>query len=294
MKVLIVGASGLVGSHCYQFFMSKGFECIGTHINYVTPNTVYFNPSSSDFDKNIQSLNFVPDIIVHCGALTNVDYCELHPEESYESTVLSAINLASYCKNSNCKLVYLSTDYVFDGLEGPYGEDSAVNPINVYGQHKLMAENYLRGLGNFIIARITNVYGEEARAKNFIERLLIWLQTNENKVISLPYDQFATPIYAGDIARMLFNLLIDNKFGIYHLSSTDYYTRYQLAAKIKASFTENVSVVITSNSTDSLKQPAKRPLRGGMLNNKFIMEYPEFMFTSVDTYISNYIKKDKL
>ncbi|MDI9363518.1 MAG: SDR family oxidoreductase [Flavobacterium sp.] len=291
MKILIVGASGLVGSHCYKFFTSKGFETLGTHVNFSTEYTIHFNPSESQFEINVCLSGFKPNVIVHCGALTNVDYCETNEEDSYISTVQSVINLVGYCKVNNCKLIYLSTDYVFDGQKGPYTEDADVNPINIYGKHKLIAEQHVSTLNNFIIARITNVYGEEARAKNFIERLLIWLTTNEKKVLNLPYDQFATPVYAGDIAKMLFNLLVDNKNGIYHLSSTDYCTRFQLAARVKGYFPNNESVQIASSSTHSLKQPAKRPLFGGMLSNKFIKEYPDFLFTSVDKYISDYIKK---
>lgn len=294
MKVLIVGASGLVGSHCYNFFSSNGDETIGTHVNFSTPDTVYFNPSESQFEDNLNLLGFKPDVIVHCGALTNVDYCELNQDESYASTVQSVINLVGYCKENKSKLVYISTDYVFDGILGPYTEEADVNPINIYGKHKLLAEQYVSTLDDFIIARITNVYGEEARAKNFIERLLVWLSTNENKILNLPYDQFATPVYAGDLARMLYNLVRDGKCGIYHLSSSDYYTRYQLANKIKSYFLLNTSVQIVSVATVSLGQAARRPLYGGLLNIKFILEYPDFAFTNVDEYVLNYLKRNKL
>jgi dTDP-4-dehydrorhamnose reductase len=285
MKILVIGASGLVGGHCYNVFKQNGWDVKGTHINYQTAYTSFFNPSDEDIDTNTILKDFDPNIIVHCGALTNVDYCETHEEESFHSTVESVNRLVAYCQQKDVHLVYISTDYVFDGVSGPYYEDAVVNPINVYGKHKYLAEQKVSTLKRHTIVRVTNVYGEEDRAKNFVERLVIWLTTGEEKKLNLPLDQFATPIYAGDIARMLLLLLQDGKRGIYHFGSTDYYTRVQLAEKVKSYYKENNYVKIVGVATAVLNQPAKRPLNGGLLNNKFSKEYPYFNFTSVDSYI---------
>lgn len=293
MKILIIGASGLVGSHCYSTFLNKGWQVLGTHVNFDTPNTFFVNPSVSLLQENEQIKSFRPDVIIHCGALTNVDYCEVNQVESYNSTVLSTKNIVEYCKETNTKLVYISTDYVFDGLIGPYRETEETNPINIYGKHKLQSENIVSQLDNYLITRITNVYGEETRAKNFTERLLIWLSENEEKNLQLPTDQFATPIYAGDIAKMLFMLIRDNKTGIYNLSSTDYFTRYQLAAKVISHFPSDISVKLLPVQTHILKQSARRPLFGGLLNIKFIEDYPDFIFTNIDNYILKYLNKTK-
>src|SRR5690606_41675199 len=83
-----------------------------------------------------------PDVIVHCGALTHVDYCETNQEESYQKTVVSTHNLVAIAKACGSRFVYLSTDYVFDGEHGPYRETDPVNPISIYGAHKLQAEQY--------------------------------------------------------------------------------------------------------------------------------------------------------
>ena len=285
MKVLVVGASGLVGSHCMTTFAKEGYEVIGTHFNFPTKGTVYYNPAKAE-TRNYDLNDFKPDVIIQCAALTNVDYCEEHPAESELSTIISTKELASYCIATNTKLVYISTDYVFDGSSGPYSEDAIANPINVYGKHKLEAERITNKIQNYIVARITNVYGEEARDKNFIARLLSWLRDNDHKDLLLPIDQFATPIYAGDIAEMLYLLIKDKKTGIYHLSSTDYYNRYILAQKVKSFFPNNASINIKGVQTTSLKQAAQRPLKGGLLNTKFVSEYPEFIFTNIDSYLT--------
>jgi len=290
MNILVIGASGLVGSHCLNYFAEKQLSVIGTHLKFETEKTFFFDPLSKDGFDFLNNNNFIPDTIIHCGALTNVDYCEENIDESYNLTVKSTKLVVEYCKSQNIKLVYISTDYIFDGFNGPYTENEIPNPSNVYGKHKLEAELIVQELKDYIIARITNVYGEEERSKNFIAHLLILIKSKTYKTFNLPYDQFATPIYAGDIARMLYLLISDRKKGIYNLSSTDYYNRYQLASKVKSYFSEADHLNLNPISTQSLQQKAKRPLSGGLLNNKFITEYPKFELTNVDAFILKTIK----
>lgn len=285
MKAFIVGASGLVGSHCLSVLKKNGWDVLGTHLNFPTVSTVQFNFLTDDLSQFFIDSNFHPDIIIHCAALTNVDYCENNIDESYEKTVVPTSKIVEYCCNRAICLAYISTDYVFDGKNGPYTEDSVVNPLNVYGKHKLESEELVSTLSNHLILRITNVYGEEDRAKNFISRLIEDLKNNVSKDLNLPYDQFATPIYAGDIARMVLKLVADGKKGIYHFSGTDYYNRYQLAAKVLTYFQNNRVLTIKPVKTLNSNQAALRPLNGGLLNIKFINEYPEFTFENVDSFI---------
>lgn len=290
MKVLVIGASGLVGSHCLKYFKEKDVEVIGTYRNFKTEGTYFFDPLEENCFGFLEKINFKPELIVHCGALTNVDYCEEHQEESENLTLTSTKVIADYCKKNSTRLVYISTDYVFDGLNGPYSEDEKTNPINVYGKHKLEAEWVAEKIESCIIARITNVYGEEERSKNFIAYLLSVIHSGMEKNFNLPFDQFATPIYAGDIARMIYLLVMDDKKGVYHLASTDYYNRYQLAKKVKSYFMNASHLLLEPISTQSLQQKAKRPLNGGLLNIKFTREYPQFEYTNVDAFILKNIK----
>ena len=285
MKVLVIGASGLVGAHCLRYFNHKNIEVIGTYRNYKVANTFFFDPSLENCFDFLTEKDFKPDHIVHCGALTNVDYCEDNQIESYNLTVRSTEVIADFCKKNKIKLIYLSTDYVFDGGTGPYSETEVTNPINVYGKHKLEAEKIVKESGNFIIARITNVYGEEDRSKNFIAHLISVINSGTVKTFKLPFDQFATPIYAGDIAKMIYLLVSENKKGIYNLSSTDYYSRYQLAKKVKSFYSKASNLNLESVSTKFLNQRARRPLNGGLLNIKFSNEFPNFDYMNIDKFI---------
>jgi dTDP-4-dehydrorhamnose reductase len=187
-------------------------------------------------------------------------------------------------------MVYISTDYVFNGDAGPYNENDTPNPINAYGKHKLLAEQFvLKSILDSLVLRITNVYGDEARGKNFIARIVQQCQQEKPFCLKLPYDQFATPINAQDIARAMFYLINDKKTGIYHLASTDYMNRVELATRTLSYF-PHAQCSMESIDTVTLKQNAKRPLIGGLLKIKFTTEYPTFIFTNVDDYLRSIVK----
>ncbi|HMN32858.1 MAG: SDR family oxidoreductase [Chitinophagaceae bacterium] len=290
MKVFISGASGLVGGNCFQYFKEMKWDVVGTHFNYATPNTFYFNTLDLENENNFQLKKFQPDVIVHCGALTHVDYCENHKEESYEKTVISTKNLIKIAALIQAKLVYISTDYVFDGKDGPYKETDATNPLSVYAKHKLEAEQIvLNASEKHLVLRITNVYGDEYRNKNFVSRIIHQCIQREKIILNLPYDQYASPVNAYDVARAMYQLLNDNQGGVFHIASTDYMNRVDLALRVLQYFPD-ADYQLSANDTNSLKQTAPRPLLAGLLKNKFSSLYPEFVFSNVDDYVSKVIE----
>ena len=285
MKVFIAGASGLVGSNCMKHFSQQGWDVKGSYFSYPTEGTVYYNTLEPENESNFDVIAYKPDIIVHCGALTHVDYCEEHEEESYQKTVQSTKNLIVLAKKCNACFVYISTDYVFDGKDGPYTEDAPVNPLSVYARHKLEAEQLaIKELQNTLVLRVTNVYGDEERGKNFIARIIDQCKNKQKLTLKLPYDQYATPANAWDIARAMFVLLRDEKNGIYHIGSTDFLNRVELALRVLQYFPDAEYDLIPL-STSELSQHAKRPLIGGFVKKKFSDEYPEFLFSNVDDYL---------
>ncbi|MBK7763984.1 MAG: sugar nucleotide-binding protein [Bacteroidetes bacterium] len=174
--------------------LQQGCEVLGTYFSYPTSDTVYFNTLNLLDEKNVDVAAFKPDVIVHCGALTHVDYCEANIEESYQKTVVSTKNLLALAKQLEAKLVFISTDYVFDGIDGPYDEAAAVNPLSVYAKHKLEAEQrVLADSTSHLVLRVTNVYGNEARNKNFVSRIIEQCINKQTLTLKLPFDQYATP-----------------------------------------------------------------------------------------------------
>lgn len=291
MNVLIIGASGLVGSNCLNYFKATtNWNVVGTYFSYQAKDTVYFDTLNLDNPANFDIESFNPDVIIHCGALTHVDYCEDHAEESFEKTVQSTKNIIELCNQHDAKMVFISTDYIFDGKSGPYEEDATPNALSVYGQHKLDAENLVRAnVPAHLILRITNVYGDEERGKNFIARVVQQIVDGKHLTLKVPSDQFATPINAHDIARCMQLLLGDNKTGVYNIASTDFMSRVQLCLGILKHY-PNATYDLLPTITSDLNQKADRPLMGGLINQKFMLEYPDFRFNTVDDYLSGKMK----
>lgn len=286
MKVLIVGASGLVGGNCLQLFNEKGeWEVAGTFYSYQARNTVFYDTLHPTNPMNFDVDGFAPDVVVHCGALTHVDYCEEHAVESHQKTVHSTLNIIELCRKHSARMVFISSDYVFDGAGGPYDESAPVNPLSVYGKHKLEAEELVREhIADHLIIRITNVYGDEERGKNFIARILDQIKKGQKLTLKLPGDQFATPVNAADVARCLYHLIRDRRKGTYHIASTDYMSRVQLSLRILEHF-PNAEYDLYVHTTEALGQKAARPLQGGLKNKKFMDHYPAFTFSTVDDYL---------
>jgi dTDP-4-dehydrorhamnose reductase len=286
MNILIIGASGLVGGNCLRYFGEQGTgQVVGTYFSYPARGTVFYDTLHPDNPENFDVDGFAPDVIVHCGALTHVDHCEDHPDESHQKTVLSTANIIKLCLKHQARLVFISTDYVFDGLDGPYDEGAPVNPLSVYGKHKLEAEDLVREkVEDHVIIRITNVYGDEERGKNFVSRILEQIRDKKRLTLKLPADQFATPVNAVDIARCLHLLIRDHQKGTFHIAGTDYMSRVQLALRILKHFPDAAYDLYTP-STEELQQKAARPLQGGLKNRKFMEYYPTFRYSTIDDYL---------
>lgn len=289
MKVFISGASGLVGGNCLRLFKGMEWDVVGSHRTFPTEGTVYFDTLNLSAKENFDLEAFAPDAIIHCGALTHVDYCESHEEESFEKNVTATENLLAIAQKCKAKFVFLSTDYVFDGKHGPYREEAPTHPLSVYGKHKLAAEKLIREqLEQYLILRVTNIYGNELRNKNFVARIVQQCMEGKKLTLKLPVDQFANPTNAFDIARVIATLLEADKNGIYHIGGTDYMNRVSLALRILQYF-PNASYALFSETTGQLQQAAKRPLAGGFVAAKFLSEFPDFQFSSVDQYLSGIV-----
>lgn len=285
MKVFIVGASGLVGSNCLRHFTAQGWEVMGSYFSYAQDGLVYYNTLEPGHALNFDIKGWNPDVIVHCGALTHVDYCETHEQESYIQTVESTKNIIRLAQECNARMVYLGTDYVFDGYKGPYAENAQVMPLSVYGRHKLIAElAVMNEAPKPLVLRVTNVYGDEARGKNFVARIVQQCKEGVKLTLKLPYDQYASPTNAADIARAMFLLLRDGHAGVFHIGGTDYMNRVQLALRVLKHFPDAQYDLIPMD-TAALQQPADRPLLGGFINQKFAKLYPDFLFSTVDDYL---------
>lgn len=286
MKTLIIGASGLVGSNCLKHFKQQNWDTIGTYFSYQAENTVFYDTLNPTNEENFNINEFQPEAMIHCGALTFVDYCETNEEESFQKTVQSTIHLVEKAKEVNAKFIYISTDYVFDGEAGPYKEDATPNPLSVYGRHKLEAENIVKNSGlDYIILRVAKVFGHEERQKNFVARMCATIEEKGELTWNGFTDQHTTAINAMDIAKVAHLLLRDGKSGIYHLGYGEYFNAYEMVLKIGNQYPDATKNVKPITKAD-FKQDADRPPLGGLSNEKILSEYPDFQFSTIEDYIA--------
>lgn len=264
-RYLVIGASGLVGEHLVNSLIENGQEIKATYHTTQIPDAEQLDLRQlSDVITLIKKSE--PSIVFLPAALTNVDYCESHPEQAHRINVAGVKNVVEASNSINAKLIYFSTDYIFDGTDGPYNEMAPANPINEYGRQKLIAEHYISLFAkNYLIIRTTVVYGWEHQEKNFVFRLINSLK--QGKTIQIPKDQIGTPTYAPDLAHKAITLANMDVKGVINLTGKDCISRYEFARNVADIFNLSSNLIIPV-STSELKQPAKRPLLAGLKTYK--------------------------
>jgi len=265
MRVLVVGASGLIGGIVAKLFKSSGHSVLGTYNSYAVEGLTRL-----DICERRQTISIVrsfhPDLIVHAAAMANADLCEVKRDLCYKVNVMGTQHLIDSARAVKAKLVYFSSDYIFDGKSGPYSEDDTPNPINFYGACKLEAENRIwKGLIDFIIVRTTVVYGWERQGKNFVMSTIAKLRRGE--VMKVPVDQVGTPTYANNIAEALLDLVCKRQTGVFNVVGPDLMDRYTFARLVAETFWLPKELLIPTKTAD-LGQTAARPLNAGMKIDK--------------------------
>lgn len=222
MKVLVTGANGQLGYDVVKELQHRNIKCIGT------------GRQQFDITDYVAAEQFIedylPDAVIHCGAYTAVDRAEDEPELCYQVNVIGTENIARICKKINAKMIYISTDYVFDGTkEGFYEVDDIPNPQNVYGKTKLEGEAAVqRLLRKYFIVRISWVFG--SNGNNFVKTMLRLGQDKE--VIDVVSDQVGSPTYTVDLAKLLVDMVQTDKYGIYHAANEGVCSWAEFAEKI--------------------------------------------------------------
>lgn len=246
MKIVVSGAKGQLGSDLVKVLSSS--------------HKIY--PYDLDLDitdythltEVITSLQ--PEIVIHTAANTDVDGCELEPDTAYKVNALGTQNVALACQKCAATMVYISTDFVFDGKKKkPYTEFDTPNPLNIYGKSKLAGENYLVTLlRNYFIVRTAWLYGRQGR--NFVKTTLeLANKQDELKVVN---DQVGSPTYSYDLAQMIAKLIDTGWFGTYHVTNSGSCSWYEFARKV-LELGGRRNVKVTPIASEELNRPAPRP-----------------------------------
>jgi dTDP-4-dehydrorhamnose reductase len=261
MDALVIGGSGLVGGALISLGRERGLNVAGTYSSYPVSDLIPLDVSDPEATRALIETSS-PKTVFLSAALTNVDLCERDPGLSQRVNVDAMRAVASACKTVGTKLVFFSTDYVFDGAAGPYTEDATPNPLNVYGQHKLEAERIALE-GEALVLRTCGVYGTETQGKNFVLRLVAGNRAGQTWRV--PVDQYANPTLAVDLARAAWDAVHLN--GVYHAAGATFIDRHAFALEIAGLFDLDPSR-IQAVDTPSLNQAAPRPLRGGLTSTR--------------------------
>ena len=298
MKILVTGVAGQLGHDVMNELAGRGHEGIGSDLapeysgiadgSYVT-TADYVSMDITDRASVAETLLKInPDAVIHCAAWTAVDAAEDEDKKDtvYAVNATGTENIAAVCKDLDCKMMYISTDYVFNGQgERPWEPDDKREPLNVYGQTKYEGELAIEEhVKKFFTVRIAWVFG--VNGKNFIKTMLNLGKTHDH--LTVVNDQTGSPTYTYDLARLLVDMIQTDKYGRYHATNEGICTWYEFACEIFKQAGMNVSVAPVSS--DEYPAKAKRPSNSRMDKSKLTANG----FTPLPTWqdaLSRYLKE---
>jgi dTDP-4-dehydrorhamnose reductase len=267
LKLLITGASGLLGSKLAELAIRKNHEVYSAYSQH---QPTYGTPIRLDIsDKNHVEKAFkqiAPEAVVHTAALTDVDKCELAKELAWKINAEATNHIATASARIDSHLTYVSTDYVFDGEKGFYREEDETNPISYYGYTKLKGEEFIKEhAAKWCIARPSVLYGWLGHKQNFATWLINSL--NQKKEVKVLKDQYVSPTLNTNIAEMLLEISQRKILGILHTAGATRVSRHEYALMLAKVFNLNTDLIKPAQM-DEMSWNAKRPRDSSLNVNK--------------------------
>jgi len=238
LKILVTGAGGLLGSRIVELASERGHEVYGLYLNHSPSMGFKIKMDITDFNGVEKLINQLkPHAIIHCAAITDVDLCErnrdLALKVNYEATKV----IAKASEKIDAHMIYISTDYVFDGLKGMYREEDKPNPINTYGLTKLLGESaVMENCSRSLIARASVIYGSKPAAGKVNFALWVMGKLKSGERVKVLKDQYVSPTLNTNLALMILDALEMNLTGIIHMSGATRVSRYEFAIQIARKF----------------------------------------------------------
>jgi len=260
MKFLVSGASGLLGSKVVNLALKKGFTVYSGYLSHMPLEGIPVKIDVSNRENVLEVVSKIkPNVIVHCASLTDVDKCELDKELAKKINVEGTKNIVEAAEKVNSFLVFISTDYVFDGLKGMYKEEDKTNPINFYGYTKLLGEEIVKSSKvDYLIARTSVIFGSKPASGKINFALWLIEKLRNNQKVEVLVDQFVSPTLNTNLAGMIIEACERQLLGIYHLSGATRVSRYEFALKLAETFNLNKDLIIASRM-EKMSWIAKRP-----------------------------------
>ena len=282
MKVLITGASGRIGREIAAIRPADiKTEAMLEPMEQHVPDYPWFRCDLVDTKKVVMAVTCSnPDVVIHLAAATDVDGCEKNPDAAFTVNRDGTAAVAEACRQCGAKMIYMSTDYVFDGLRGPYTEEDRPAPVSVYGRSKLEGEKAVAGtVDNRLIVRISVPFGRrrEGVSHNFVSWLIDEL--SEESAVQIVDDQFTTPAFMPELAEILWELVRKDVRGTIHYGTSDRLSRYDMALDVCRTI-ELPEELVTPVKTADLGLAAIRPLESGFVTDKLhdILGHPPILY----------------
>ncbi len=270
-RILIIGSNGLLGQRLTNFYSNlPNIELLCSSIEEKSFfSGIDYRQVDITKKSNVKELilDFFPDYIINCAAYTDVDRAESERQIAWKINVTGVENISLYAWTIDSHLIHISTDYIFDGKNGPYTEEDKPNPLGYYGRTKLAGENSIRSSGvRFTIIRTNVLYGPVQYGKpDFVKWAVNSLR--ENKTIRIVTDQINNPTYIDDIVTSINKIISFKKEGIYNIGGEEILSRYNFTIRIAEYFNFDKSL-IKPIVTKDLNQTALRPLNSGLITLK--------------------------
>ncbi len=275
MKILVTGANGLLGQYLIRDLAMAGYKVIAAGKgnsrlpDYAGINYTYLPLDINDKETVHEIIEKVqPSVIIHAAAITQPDACELDKETCWNTNVRATAYITEAAEKVSGRLIYISTDFVFDGEDGPYKEEDKPHPVNYYGESKLAAEQIVQSsTAEWAIVRTVLVYGNILAGTR--SNVVTWVKDNleSRKNIKVVNDQVRTPTYVEDLSKGIVLIVQKNAKGIYHISGKEVFTPYEMAVQVSDYFGLDKSLMEKVDAA-VFTQPAKRPLKTGFIIDK--------------------------
>ena len=274
-RALVIGGSGQIGGWLLRILKERGYDTVGTYNSVAYAGLTHLDAANLETAAQWVEAQ-KPDVVFYPAGFTWVDGCERDPARARAANLEQPLNIAQAASKSGAKFVYFSTDYIFDGVSGPYTETSPTNALSAYGQAKLEAEHVLaEALGDQLLtARTSWVFGPETQGKNFSYQLAKTLSAG--KTLECPSDQISSPSYGPDVARAVVALVEAGHSGLIHVAGPEVMGRVAFAQGIARGFGLDTSLIV-GKTTAELGQGAPRPLNGGLLTPRLDLLAPGIM-----------------
>ncbi len=259
-KLLLIGASGFLGNKIYQLAEDR-HEVYGTYNSHKPKlkNMLRLDVTEKSYVSELMR-DIRPDLVIDTHALSNVDYCELHPEDAWKINVEGTKNVAESCKINGCKYIFVSTDYVYDGYKTTnYSEKDKPHPLNYYGKTKLIAEKVIEALDmDYIIARTAVLFGTSDSFDKLPFPSWVIQQLKLKNKIKVVMDQYNNPTLVDNLGEFLLSLYKKDRSGVFNISGKDNISRFEFSKMLAKEFNLDEKL-IEPITTAELNQPAKRP-----------------------------------